>query len=209
MKAAAELNGQVGVLENFDTESGRWRVMLKNREERNIKPDNLTLLDAPAKGKGFEMPSDPRLRKKWNNAAQAIQGAFRMMKRRRAARNRTGGGRPAAAKSRSSQLGLSKAGGPKQAGSRASITSPPKTGSRASLTSPPKAGGRASITAPPKAGSRASLTLTAPPKAVPKQVGNRGSVMPPKAQPKLSVQGDTNVAKAKAGIRPSNSPRNR
>ncbi|CAE7584145.1 unnamed protein product, partial [Symbiodinium sp. CCMP2456] len=41
LKAAPELNGEVGIALRFNTDSGRWLVRLRNGEGKQLRPQNL------------------------------------------------------------------------------------------------------------------------------------------------------------------------
>jgi hypothetical protein len=69
LKAAADLNGSLAKLEEWESEVGRWRVCLASSEEaKRVKPENLTKVDEaieeadvdePAKGKQARKAAKP------------------------------------------------------------------------------------------------------------------------------------------------------
>jgi len=63
LKAAPELNGEVGIALRFNTDSGRWLVRLRNGEGKQLRPQNLEGMEGDT-GRVFAVWGDAR----WSRA---------------------------------------------------------------------------------------------------------------------------------------------
>ena len=60
LKGAAELNGKIATCGEFNEGAGRWTVTLENGEQKNVKPENLEVLQPAAAKEAETGPAEPR-----------------------------------------------------------------------------------------------------------------------------------------------------